>query len=149
VVAPAAREGPRSGEFFAPVPLAFVLLLVVNDRLLKPRFHSALTGKLSDIAICFFLPLFVSELLGLALGLAPRARLRAGAVVATAVYAGLEVVTPFTHVVIRALETIGPWFGIVRPFQMTSDWTDLICLLMVPAAVAHGQWRLGVLGQLK
>jgi hypothetical protein len=39
-------------EFFAPLPLAAVALMVVNDRVLKPLFHNGVTGKLSDVAIC-------------------------------------------------------------------------------------------------
>ena len=49
---------PRIGEFFAPLPLAAVALLVVNDTWLKPAFHNALTGKLSDVAVCFMMPAF-------------------------------------------------------------------------------------------
>ena len=62
-------------EFFAPLPLLAVGLMVVNDRVLKPRLHNALTGKLSDLAVCFFLPLFVSALLGFLLKRHPRARI--------------------------------------------------------------------------
>jgi len=144
VVAPALRAAPRWGEFFAPVPLAFVVLMVTNDRILKPRFHSALTGKLSDVAVCFFMPLFVSELLGLVAGLEPRLRLRAGAVFTGVLYAALEVVPPVTRLALRLLGTVGPWVGIVAPFRMTSDWTDLLCLLELPLTVAYGEWRLGV-----
>lgn len=136
------EAAPRSGEFFAPMPLAAVALMVVNDRWLKPAFHSSLTGKLSDIAICFFLPLLVSELLGLAFAVRPRARLLAGAVVATALFAALESVPPFTAWALRDLTAIGPYVGITRRFRMTSDWTDLLCLALVPIAVAYGRQRL-------
>ena len=68
-------RAPRSGEFFAPLPLAALALTVVNDVWLKPAFHSGLTGKLSDVGICFFMPLFLSELLGIFLGLPGRFRL--------------------------------------------------------------------------
>ncbi len=54
------HAGPRSGEFFAPLPLAALALTVANDIWLKPAFHSELTGKLSDVGICFFMPLFLS-----------------------------------------------------------------------------------------
>jgi len=135
------RDGARS-EFFAPLPLAAVGLLVVNDRFLKPAFHSAVTGKLSDVAICFFLPLFVSELAGLVFRWAPRRRLLFGAVVATVVFASLEVVPPVTRLALRVLGTVGPLVGVAGPFRMTSDWTDLLCLLFVPLAVAYGRRRL-------
>jgi hypothetical protein len=44
------HANPRSGEFFAPVTLAALALMVVNDIWLKHAFHSAVTGKLSDVA---------------------------------------------------------------------------------------------------
>jgi hypothetical protein len=133
---------PRSGEFFAPLPLAAVTLMVINDVWLKPVLHSELTGKLSDVAVCFFMPLFVSEILGIVFGIPPRARLLAGALFTALLYAGLEVVPPFTRLVLRALALIGPHIGIARPFRMTSDWSDLLCLALVPLAVAYGRRRL-------
>jgi hypothetical protein len=55
------------GEALHPVALAAVILLVVNDWLLKPRFHDALTGKLSDIAGLAFAPVLLSAMIGLVL----------------------------------------------------------------------------------
>ncbi|HMF39418.1 MAG TPA: hypothetical protein VKQ32_01930 [Polyangia bacterium] len=133
---------PRSGEFFAPLPLAALALIVVNDVWLKPAFHSALTGKLSDIALCFFMPLFVSELLGILFGVSPRARLAVGALITTALYTAQEIVPPFTRFALAVLGAVGPHLGIHRAFRLTSDWTDLFCLALVPAAVWYGRWRL-------
>jgi hypothetical protein len=133
--------GSRSGEFFAPLPLAAVALMVLNDRVLKARMHDALTGKLSDIAICFFLPLFVSELLGLAFGLRPPIRLRVGAAVTVLVFTALEVVPPVTHLAIGCLTRLAVAVGSPRRFTMTEDWTDLLCLALVPLAVRYGEWR--------
>jgi hypothetical protein len=137
-----ADRPPRHGEFFAPLPLAAVALLLVNDRWLKPALHSGLTGKLSDVALCFFMPLFVSECLGLLMGMVPRTRLALGAVFTAALYAALEVVPPFTAWTLRVLAAVGPSLGIWRPFRMTSDVTDLYCLALVPVAVWYGHWRL-------
>lgn len=134
----------RSGELFAPLPLAALALLIANDRWFKPAFHSALTGKLSDMAICFLLPLFLSELLGILFCVSPRRRLPAGALVTALLFAGLEVVPPFTRWTLDLLHELGPFIGINRPFRMTSDWTDLFCLLLVPLAVVYGRRRLGV-----
>ena len=133
---------PGHGEFFAPLPLAFVGLMIVNDRWLKPAFHSWVTGKLSDVAICFFLPLFVSELLGLLFALSPNRRLCAGALLAAGAFAGLEVVDPLARGAIHVLEAIAPHLGIHGHFRMTSDWTDLLCLACVPCAVHYGRRRL-------
>ncbi len=43
-----------------PVFLLSVLLLLLNDWLLKPLFHNDLTGKLSDLAGLFAFPFFLS-----------------------------------------------------------------------------------------
>lgn len=137
-----AARSPRYGEFFAPAPLAALALLVVNDVWLKPAFHSELTGKLSDIAVCFFMPLLLSELLGIVSGWPPRRRLLAGAIVTASLFTALEVVPPFTRLALSVLDHVGPYLGIHRRFRMTSDWTDLACLLLVPVAVAYGHRRL-------
>lgn len=44
-------------------------MLVVNDWVLKPRFHGFVTGKLSDVAGLAFAPVLLSAVLGLALRL--------------------------------------------------------------------------------
>lgn len=142
----AAGPAPRSGEFFAPLPLAALALTVVNDVWLKPAFPSELTGKLSDVGICLFMPLLVSELLGILLGLRPRARLWAGALVTTAVYTAQEIVLPFARFALSVLRAIGPRLGIHGVFELTSDWADLVCLLLVPVAAWYGQRRLSRLG---
>ena len=137
---------PRSGEFFAPLPLAAVGLMLINDRCLKSAFHNDVTGKLSDVAVCFFMPLFVSEVVGIVFGVAPRTRLLASAVFVSLLYAGLEVVPPVTKCALRVLALVGPALGIDRPFKMTSDWSDLACLVFVPMAVLYGRRRLATIG---
>jgi hypothetical protein len=135
-------KGPRSGEFFSPLPIAALALMVVNDVWLKPALHSELTGKLSDIGLCFFMPLFLSEVLGILFGVGGRARLWAGALLTAAVYTAQEVVPPFTRFALTVLRAVGPRMGIHGVFELTSDWTDLLCLVLVPVAVWYGGRRL-------
>jgi len=45
--------------FVHPIPLTAVLLMVVNDHILKHQFSSWWTGKLSDFLGLFFFPLFL------------------------------------------------------------------------------------------
>jgi hypothetical protein len=57
------------GEALHPVALAAVLVLVLNDWVLKPRFHGWVTGKLSDVAGLAFAPVLLSAVIGLVLQL--------------------------------------------------------------------------------
>ena len=50
-----------------PVALLAVVLLLVNDWVLKPRYHGFVTGKLSDIAGLTFAPVILSSVIGLLL----------------------------------------------------------------------------------
>jgi hypothetical protein len=50
-------EAPLAWTILHPVLLASIVVLVVNDRLLKARWPSVLTGKLSDVAGLVFFPL--------------------------------------------------------------------------------------------
>jgi hypothetical protein len=127
-------------EFLAPLPLLAVGLMVVNDRVLKPRWHNAITGKLSDIAVCFFLPLFVSALLGLPWKRHPRARIVAGAVIAGSFYVAQEIWKGFEQAFLAVLRVVGAPLGLEH-FALWSDVTDLWALLMLPLAVVYGFHR--------
>lgn len=144
-----AASHPRS-EFFAPLPLAMVALMVLNDRYLKATFHNELTGKLSDVAVCVFMPLYVSDCVRLVarfvrplafLG-APRVRLSIGCWFVALFYTALEIVPPVTDAALWALRAVGPWLGITREFGLTKDWTDLSTLLLIPLAYVYGLRRL-------
>jgi hypothetical protein len=124
-------------ELGALLPLAMVGLLLANDRLLKLAFHNALTGKLSDVAICFLMPLLVSAALGLIFDCSARRRLGAGGVVTMIVFSALEM-----------SDLAGAWFShalaILLPGQrivLTRDPTDLLALGCVPLAMIYGLRR--------
>ncbi len=127
-------------EFIAPAPLLAVGLMVANDRFLKPRFHNALTGKLSDLAICFFLPLFVSAMLGVVWPSRRVSRILAGAGVAALVFVAQETWPAFQAAFLGALRVVGAPLGL-RRFVLTSDLSDLWALLMVPPAAAYALHR--------
>jgi hypothetical protein len=117
-----ARVSRRSIEH--PLPLAAVLVLVVNDHVLKGAglVPSWLTGKLSDVAGLFFFPvLLVSLARGVRLRLSPS---RAAAVTAVA-FAAVKLVPLVNHLVARAW---GP---------MVMDRTDLLAL---PMAALAARW---------
>ena len=109
-------RSPRCGEFFAPLPLAALALLFVNDVWLKPAFHSALTGSCRTSPSASSCRCLLSELLGIFCGWPPRRRLLAGAIVTASLFAALEVVAPFTRLTLAFLNRVGPYLGINRRF---------------------------------
>lgn len=135
---PSARSQLTMREFFAAPPLAAVTLLVANDHFLKARFHNAVSGKLSDLAICFAMPLFLSASLESVTSLAPRARLAAGALATVAVFSALKVSPAVAEVYCRVLDAAWSWAGL--QFHAVADRTDLFCLPMTLIAVLYG-WR--------
>ncbi len=124
-------------ELGSLLPLAMIGLLIANDHVLKFVFHSAITGKLSDVAICFILPLLVSAALGLAARIDVRRRLWIGAVVAAIVFSAVEMSDRAGGWFIRMVAIA---FG-AKQTVLTRDPTDLLALACVPLAVAYGRWR--------
>jgi hypothetical protein len=125
------------GELGSSLPLATIGLLIANDHLLKFVFHNAVTGKLSDFAICFLMPLLISAVLGLITRLEARRRLWIGAVVTVAIFSALEMSDAAGAGFVRA---VGLVFG-AKHTVLTRDPTDLFALLFVPLAVAYGRRR--------
>lgn len=123
-------------EFFAPAPLVAVGLMALNDHVLKARFHNAATGKLSDLAACFFLPLLVSGVLGLVVRGRLGWRLAAGAFVTAAVFVALELSDVAGAVFARVCTTLGAPLGVHR-VVLTRDLTDLFALAVIPLAYLH------------
>ena len=83
ISAPTGRADPRTSErgapeFFSALPLAAVALFALNNGVLKRAWPGLITGKLSDVTICFFLPLFLSALLERVSRLAVATRVAAG-----------------------------------------------------------------------
>lgn len=134
------RPLPQMREFCAPLPLAAVTLLAVNDHWLKAAFHNAVTGKLSDISGCFFLPLFVSALLELTTELLPKARLLLGASVTTVLFTCVSTSRVAADFVCAALAPVGALFGL-HGYRIACDPTDLIALPCVALSVVYGLQR--------
>lgn len=124
-------------ELGSAVPLVMVALLAANDHVLKAAFHNGVTGKLSDVAICFLLPLLVSAVLGMATDWNKDRRLWAGAAIGAAVFTLLEMSDLAGAAFVRAMTIVG-----VGPVVLTRDPTDLWALVTIPLAVAYGRRRL-------
>ncbi|MCP3141670.1 hypothetical protein [Pyxidicoccus xibeiensis] len=129
---------PAMPEFLAPLPLAAVALMAVNDRWLKPVFHNALTGKLSDVAICFFLPLYVSALLALVTRWPRATRVKVGAVFTALLFTALKVSQPAADLFCELLRPLGAPLGLTG-FRAVADPTDLLMLPLLGAALLYGR----------
>jgi hypothetical protein len=125
-------------EFFAIPPLLAVAVLAVNDAFLKPLFHNALTGKLSDFAGCFFLPLYASALLALVSPWSRDRRLALGAAFTVLLFAPIKLWAPAGDAVVALLTPLAHPLGLAS-LRIVADPTDLWALLMVPLALAFGR----------
>jgi len=118
---------------------AAVAVLVVNDWVLKPRFHDWLTGKLSDVAGLLFAPVVLSAMIGLVLralgqrGYLTQRRLVACCIATAAGFAGAKLVAPVR-------ETLAALIGHHAEFY--ADWTDLFTLPAVLVAYWIGRVEL-------
>lgn len=114
-----------------------VLVLVVNDWVLKPRWHSWVTGKLSDVAGLAFAPVLLTAVIGLALYVVRRraAYLTHGRLVAAcaATAIGFALVKTVEPVRAFAASLLG------HGAEFYPDWTDLLCLPAVLVAYAIGR----------
>lgn len=110
-----------------------LVVLIINDQVLKWRFHNAFTGKLSDVAGLVFFPALVVALVELICwiagrGQAPRGHRALVAGLATAVlFTAVQLDTPVTDLYRTAARW---WWG--REALIIADPTDLLAL---PAAL--------------
>jgi hypothetical protein len=133
------RRLPPMPEFLAPLPLAAVALMAVNDRWLKPTFHNALTGKLSDVALCFFLPLYLSALLALVTPWPRSTRTAVGAALTTLLFTAINLSQPLADLFCQALRPLGAPLGL-RHFHAVADPSDLLTLPCVGAALLYSRY---------
>jgi hypothetical protein len=129
---------------FRPLPLCATALLALNDHLLKAWLHNPVTGKLSDVAGCFVLPLFIAAVLELVGVRSPRARLNGAFVVTVVFFTALKSSPPVAGLVSHLLATAWAQVG-VRTGGIVADPTDLLALPAAAAAWAWGRAQGGAL----
>jgi len=134
------RREPAPGDaLLGPWPLAAGLLVLGNDLWLKIHYPGLLSGKLSDLGLCFLFPVFLLALLEWGRFLTGRGLCRGpvwvlGASAAGASYfAGLQLLPGLAWLHVRALSLLFPWSG----FVVTPDPSDLWTLLCVPLAAGY------------
>ena len=128
----------RAPEFFSIAPLLAVALLTANDHFLKATFHNTLTGKLSDFAGCFFLPLYVSAMLAFVTRWSLERRLWVGSIATLSIFIPINVSRAAADFVCRTVELIAIPLGIGAQ-RIASDPTDLIAVPMICLAVLYAQ----------
>jgi len=122
-------------ELGGVAPLAAIGLLLFNDHYGKRAFHNALTGKLSDVAICFLLPLLLAAGFRLVGWVNVRARVLVAAFVSGVLFTALELSDTTGAVFVQIMAKLG------RRATLTRDLTDLAALVFVPLAAAYALWR--------
>jgi hypothetical protein len=137
------------GEAVHPVTLAAVVLLLVNDWVLKPHLGHApaaglVTGKLSDLAGLVFAPVVLSAAVGLVLHAAARLgarvdpslsrrRLLACTAATGAVFAAVKLDPAAGRALAALIAALG------RPAAIAPDRTDLACLPALAIALWIGR----------
>jgi len=126
---------PRSPAFFTVPALAAVLLFGANNLWAKNAFPGMWTGKISDFAFCFFMPLFIAYGLE-SWGMPRRWALRSGAgatILSLVAVKSWPTVSTGLDSVIRTFWS--PWGLTPRSNQM--DASDLWALPMVILAYIY------------
>ena len=127
------RSGRGAPEFFGVLPLMAVALFALNNGVLKRAFPGFVTGKLSDLLICFFLPLFVSALLERLSRLEVGSRVAAGIALTAAIFIAVKTSAAASAVLDRDIALVLQPFGI-RTAPNRVDVTDLCALPMLALA---------------
>ena len=133
------RPRPIPGEFLLrPEPLVAALLIAFNDFWLKPNHPGVVSGKLSDVGLCFLFPLIIAAVLEWALRLltprqpfAPPGALHFVSFgLAAAYFVLIKALPAGARLHVGLLSALVP----SHRFSAVADPTDLLCLpLMVVA----------------
>jgi hypothetical protein len=143
------RPRPIPGEFLLrPEPLAAAALIALNDFWLKPRHPGVLSGKLSDVGLCFLFPVLVAAVVEWVLRLAT---LRIAFAPRRGVYVLSSCLAAAYFILIKAFPwgaqlhvQMLSWLFPSRSFAATADPTDLLCLPLVFVAyrfLVKTSWR--------
>jgi hypothetical protein len=125
-------------EFYGVLPLAAVALFALNNFLLKRAWPGLVTGKLSDVLVCFFLPLFVSALLERVTRWGPAARVAAGLALTATIFIAVKTSAAASRGLDQGIATLLLPLG-VRTAPNHVDPTDLCALPMLALAWVHAR----------
>jgi hypothetical protein len=146
------RRAP--GEFLlGAAPIGAALLVAFNDFWLKPRHPGVMSGKLSDLGLCFLFPLLVAAAAEWMLWPAtvfaksapavPRPALYAGSCWFSAAYfTGIKLFDGGAKLHVELLSILFPG----PSFRAVADPTDLLCLPLVWIAHRYLERSLALAG---
>ena len=129
-----------SPEFFNRWSLSSIVLFAVNNAYLKLQFTSWFTGKLSDVLLCFFLPLFISSCINLVADIPVRSRLLAGCVITAIIFTSVKISEFASHYLNVVLTYISLLLGFGKSLNI-ADKSDLIALPMIIVAYYVGNYH--------
>lgn len=116
----------------SPAAIASAALIVANDLWLKRHHPGLVSGKLSDLGLCVFLPLFLAAVIEWALHVVGR-RVAVNAlacVLAASYFAAVKLVPAATRAHVECLSLFVPRWH----FRAVTDPTDLVCLPAITIA---------------
>lgn len=122
-----------ASEFFGFLPLMAVGLFALNNFVLKRAWPGLVTGKLSDLLICFFLPLFVSALMERVSRLGAATRVAAGIALTATIFIAVKTSVTASRVLDHDIAMLLQPFAI-RTAPNCVDVTDLWALPMLALA---------------
>ena len=127
-------------EFFAPLPLLTVAAFALNNLFFKEMWPGWFTGKLSDITVCFFLPLFFSALVDAITGLASPLsyRIVIGAALTLLLFVPLKIDADWSAQLTRLGNQACALLGL-PPSSNRADPTDLLAVPFVGLAVLYAR----------
>jgi len=114
-------------EFFNVWSIFSVSLFAANNYYLKYHYHNWITGKLSDVLLCFFLSLFISVILAIVTPWSLKRRILYGSLLTTIIYSLVKTSTTASDWLNAGLSFLTKGAG-VGPSINIADPTDLIAL---------------------
>jgi len=143
------RQDQRAALFLRPTVLGSLLVLVINDQWAKVQYKSWVTGKLSDVAGVYALPVVIAAILASRRPSATIRLLFASAVLTALGFAMVKLTREGNAAwgwslgglrwAVRApLVPFGRHLGSVRRVEALRDPTDLLAVLVTPLAVFLG-----------
>ena len=118
---------PSAPEFFGLLPLASVALFALNNLAIKHAFPGFVTGKLSDVLFCFFMPLYLSAVLGRLVAIAPLRRVAVGVVLTALMFTAVKTSSAASRALDAAIAMLTGLAG-ARHVPNRVDPTDLVAL---------------------